>query len=79
MESDGHVVMTGSPLMTLPELRLHAAAATGNIGLTKYAISHGQPINSVIDGILSLHAACSGGNDMVIRLLIVKLFQTPRP
>ncbi|KAH9979101.1 ankyrin repeat-containing domain protein [Lactifluus volemus] len=53
-----------------PHLGLHSAAATGNIGLAKYALSHGQPINSVIDGVLPLHAACSGGNDMVVRLLI---------
>ena len=54
----------------VPHLGLHAAAATGNIGLAKYAISHGQPVNSVIDGVLPLHAACSGGSDMVVRLLI---------
>jgi ankyrin repeat protein len=54
----------------VPHLGLHSAAATGNIGLAKYALSHGQPINSVIDGVLPLHAACSGGNDMVVRLLI---------
>ncbi|KAH9160638.1 hypothetical protein EDB89DRAFT_382888 [Lactarius sanguifluus] len=53
-----------------PHLGLHSAAVTGNIGLAKYALSHGQPINSVIDGVLPLHAACSGGNDMVVRLLI---------
>lgn len=58
------------PPFKVPHLGLHAAAATGNIGLAKYAISHGQPINSVIDGVLPLHAACSGGSDMVVRLLI---------
>ena len=57
-------------LSKVPHLGLHAAAATGNIGLAKYAISHGQPINSVIDGVLPLHAACSGGSDMVVKLLI---------
>jgi ankyrin repeat protein len=57
-------------LSKVPHLGLHAAAVTGNIGLAKYAISHGQPINSVIDGVLPLHAACSGGSDMVVRLLI---------
>ncbi|EIM79926.1 ankyrin, partial [Stereum hirsutum FP-91666 SS1] len=36
----------------------------------KYALSHGQPINSVIDGVLPLHAACSGGNELVVKLLI---------
>src|SRR6266849_6401241 len=59
-----------SPPFKVPHLGLHAAAATGNIGLAKYAISHGQPVNSVIDGVLPLHAACSGGGDMVVRLLI---------
>lgn len=58
------------PPFIVPHLGLHAAAATGNIGLAKYAISHGQPVNSVIDGVLPLHAACSGGSDMVVRLLI---------
>ncbi|KAI0310272.1 hypothetical protein OF83DRAFT_888528 [Amylostereum chailletii] len=53
-----------------PHLGLHSAAATGNIGLVKYALSHGQPINSVIDGVLPLHAACAGGNDLVVKLLI---------
>ncbi|KAH9963790.1 hypothetical protein BC827DRAFT_1266137 [Russula dissimulans] len=53
-----------------PHLGLHAAAVTGNIGLAKYALSHGQPINSVIDGVLPLHAASSGGSDMIVRLLI---------
>ena len=57
-------------LSTVPHLGLHSAAVTGNIGLAKYALSHGQPINSVVDGVLPLHAACSGGNDMVVRLLI---------
>lgn len=56
--------------LEFPHLGLHSAAVTGNIGLAKYALSHGQPINSVIDGVLPLHAACSGGNDMVVRLLI---------
>ncbi|KAH9988477.1 ankyrin repeat-containing domain protein, partial [Russula compacta] len=36
----------------------------------KYAISHGQPINSVINGVLPLHAACSGGHALVVKLLI---------
>jgi hypothetical protein len=57
-------------LPLVPHLGLHFAAATGNVGLVKYAISHGQPVNSVLDGVLPLHAACSGGNDLVVRLLI---------
>ena len=53
-----------------PHLDLHSAAANANVGLVKYALSHGQPINSVLDGALPVHAASSGGNDLVVRLLI---------
>ncbi|KAG6900734.1 hypothetical protein C0993_003760 [Termitomyces sp. T159_Od127] len=53
-----------------PNLDLHAAAATGNLGLVEYALDHGQPINSVLDGVLPLHAACAGGNVQVVKLLI---------
>ncbi|KAH8107835.1 hypothetical protein BXZ70DRAFT_912873 [Cristinia sonorae] len=59
-------------ILDFPHLGLHSAAATGNIGLVKYALEHGQPINSVLDGVLPLHAACSGGDDLVVRLLIDK-------
>jgi hypothetical protein len=54
----------------VPHLGLHSAAATGNIGLINYALTHGQPINSVLDGVLPLHAACSGGHEFVVKLLI---------
>lgn len=53
-----------------PHLGLHSAAANGNIGLVKYALSHGQPINSVLDGVLPLHAASSGISDLIVKLLI---------
>ncbi|EIN11972.1 hypothetical protein PUNSTDRAFT_29276, partial [Punctularia strigosozonata HHB-11173 SS5] len=36
----------------------------------KYALQEGQPINSVLDGVLPLHAAASGGSEIVVRLLI---------
>jgi len=51
-------------------LGLHSASASGDIGLVQYALSHGQPVNSVLDGVLPLHAACAGGNDIVVKLLI---------
>ena len=50
--------------------RPHSAAANGNVGLVKCALSHGQPINSVLDGVLPLHVASAGGNNLVVRLLI---------
>ncbi|KIJ67526.1 hypothetical protein HYDPIDRAFT_25969 [Hydnomerulius pinastri MD-312] len=53
-----------------PHLGLHSASASGDIGLVQYALSHGQPVNSVLDGVLPLHAACAGGNVLVVKLLI---------
>ncbi|KAI6129436.1 hypothetical protein EDD16DRAFT_1545570 [Pisolithus croceorrhizus] len=53
-----------------PYLGLHSASASGDVGLVQYALSHGQPVNSVLDGVLPLHAACAGGNDLVVKLLI---------
>ncbi len=49
---------------------LHSAAASGDVGLLEYALNRGQPVNSVVDGVLPLHAACSGGNVQVVKLLI---------
>jgi hypothetical protein len=56
-----------------PSLGLHGAAASGNIGLVEYALNRGQPVNSVLDGVLPLHAACSGGtalHEQVVKRLI---------
>ena len=53
-----------------PNLGLHNAAATGNIGLVKFALDNGQPHTSVLNGLLPLHAACSGGSEAVVRLLL---------
>ncbi|KAG9316414.1 ankyrin repeat-containing domain protein [Chiua virens] len=33
-------------------------------------LSHGQPVNSVLDGVLPLHAASAGGNVLVVNFLI---------
>ncbi|KAF8441435.1 ankyrin repeat-containing domain protein, partial [Boletus edulis BED1] len=55
---------------TVPHLGLHSASASGDVGLVQYALSHGQPVNSVVDGVLPLHAACAGGNVLVVNLLI---------
>lgn len=53
-----------------PNLGLHSASASGNIGLVKYALENGQPHSSILNGLLALHAACSGGNEAVVRLLL---------
>jgi len=52
------------------DLSLHVGSANGDVGLVKYALSHGQPVNSVISGVLPIHAAASSGNDTVVRMLI---------
>jgi hypothetical protein len=62
---------TATHLVSLvPNYGLHAAAASGNLGLVKYALEHGQPVNSALDGLLPLLADCHGGSDLVVRLLI---------
>lgn len=56
--------------LPVPNLELHSAAASGNLGLVHYALTHGQPVNSLLHGCLPLHAACSGGSVSVVRMLI---------
>ena len=51
-------------------LGMHSAAATGDVGLIKYALDHGQSVASVLFGIQPLHAASSGGSEAAVRLLL---------
>lgn len=53
-----------------PNLGLHSAAANGNVGLVKYALANGQPANAVLNGVLPIHAAASGGSEVVVRMLV---------
>lgn len=39
-------------------------------GLVKYALMHGQPVNSVLNGVLPIHIAASSGNEHVVQMLI---------
>lgn len=39
-------------------------------GLVQYALANGQPVNSVLDGVLPIHAAASSGSETVVRMLI---------
>lgn len=41
-----------------------------NAGLVQYALANGQPVNSVLDGVLPIHAAASSGNETVVRMLV---------
>jgi hypothetical protein len=60
---------TNAPISTVP-CPDHSATANGNIGLVKYTLSCVEAVNSVLDGVLPLHAASCGGNDLVVKLLI---------
>jgi len=63
-------VLTLNPTPSVTNLGLHSAAASGDYGLVKYALTNGQPINSVLHGVLPIHVACSGGDEQVVNLLI---------
>ena len=39
-------------------------------GLVKYALMHGQPVNSVLNGVLPIHIAASSGSELVVQMLI---------
>jgi len=58
------------PAPPVTNLGLHSAAASGDYGLVRYALANGQPINSVLHGVLPIHVACSGGDEQVVNLLI---------
>ncbi|KAG0208901.1 hypothetical protein BGX31_002248 [Mortierella sp. GBA43] len=52
-------------------LGLHSGAASGNLGLVKFALDNGQPIDSVLNGVYPIHAACcSNANIAVVMYLI---------
>ncbi|CAJ0830249.1 7041_t:CDS:2 [Entrophospora sp. SA101] len=51
-------------------LGLHSGAAAGNLGLVKFALDHGQSIDSALNGVLPIHAACINGNANVVQYLI---------
>ena len=38
--------------------------------MVKFALDHGQPIDSVLNGVLPIHAACINGNVNVVQYLI---------
>ena len=53
-----------------PDFGLHSAAEHDNIGLVKYALKHGQPVNGARDGLLPLHLAAAGNSAQAARLLL---------
>ncbi|KAI8384607.1 uncharacterized protein BYT42DRAFT_563061 [Radiomyces spectabilis] len=47
-------------------LGLHWAATTGNVGLVKFALDHGAPIDSVVNGFMPLQLACISDNNIAV-------------
>ncbi|GAN08790.1 ankyrin [Mucor ambiguus] len=45
-------------------LGLHWAATTGNVGLIKFALDHGVPIDSAVNGFVPLQLACISDNNI---------------
>lgn len=63
----GDAFQAADPLRGTQELTY---AVRTPAGLVQYALSHGQPVNSILSGVLPLHAAASSGNETVVRMLI---------
>ncbi|KAI9274200.1 ankyrin repeat-containing domain protein [Sporodiniella umbellata] len=52
-------------------LGLHGACTNGNVGLVKFALDHGAPIDSVVNGFMPLQLACiSDNHGAVVQYLI---------
>ncbi|OAD07377.1 hypothetical protein MUCCIDRAFT_134929, partial [Mucor lusitanicus CBS 277.49] len=47
-------------------LGLHGAAMNGNVGLVKFALDHGAPIDSVVNGYMPLQLACINENHIAV-------------
>ncbi|RKP23215.1 hypothetical protein SYNPS1DRAFT_18968, partial [Syncephalis pseudoplumigaleata] len=67
VQSAGH---KQSGIVPLRNLGLHQGAATGNIGLVKFALDLGQPVNSVLNGVLPIHVACCSGSVPTVQMLL---------
>ncbi|KAG0001988.1 hypothetical protein BGZ79_003839 [Entomortierella chlamydospora] len=53
-------------------LGLHSGAASGNLGLVKFALDNGQPIDSVVNGVLPIHAACCSNANIAVVLFLIE-------
>ncbi|KAG0197456.1 hypothetical protein BGX28_009064 [Mortierella sp. GBA30] len=72
--------VTPSPKITTPtkkpapfqNLGLHSGAASGNLGLVKFALDNGQPIDSVLNGVYAIHAACCSNANVAVVLYLIE-------
>ncbi|ORY93653.1 ankyrin repeat-containing domain protein [Lobosporangium transversale] len=52
-------------------LGLHSGAASGNLGLVKFALDNGQAIDSAFNGVLPIHAACCSNANVPVVLFLI--------
>ncbi|KAI5474797.1 Ankyrin repeat protein [Pseudohyphozyma bogoriensis] len=70
---EGHVDDLGPKAVQRAEARLGVTTEFKDLNLhslATYALLHGQPVNSLLNGVLPLHAAATSGNEAIVRLLI---------
>ncbi|KAG9326055.1 hypothetical protein KVV02_000766 [Mortierella alpina] len=53
-------------------LGLHSGSASGNLGLVKFALDNGQPIDSVLNGVYAIHAACCSNANVAVVLFLIE-------
>ncbi|KAF9964283.1 hypothetical protein BGZ70_006685 [Mortierella alpina] len=53
-------------------LGLHSGSASGNLGLVKFALDNGQPIDSVLNGVYAIHAACCSNANVAVVLFLLE-------
>ena len=57
-------------LVCIPINYSYAQSFTPHTALVHYALGQGQPVNSVLEGLLPLHAAASNGSEPVVSRLL---------
>ncbi|KAJ2078302.1 hypothetical protein H4R24_004579 [Coemansia sp. RSA 988] len=66
-----HLPRTAAPpALQPPDLALHCAVSRGDIGSICYALLGGQPIDSLCDGLQSIHVAATQDDPAVIDMLL---------
>ncbi|GJJ77699.1 uncharacterized protein EMPS_10058 [Entomortierella parvispora] len=66
------VIASKRPVAQSRNLGLHSGAASGNLGLVKFALDNGQPIDSVFNGVLAIHAACCCNSNLPVVLFLIE-------
>ncbi|KAJ2682881.1 hypothetical protein IWW39_005797 [Coemansia spiralis] len=65
LRQGGHTALAAGP-----DLGLHHAVATGDMGSIYYALMGGQPIDSVLRGLQAIHIAASQEDPAVVEMLL---------